>query len=230
MSTSRFLRRDRLERLCRYVARPPLAEERLSVNERTGKVVYAFKRPFRDGSTHVVLDPMSFLSRLAALVPPPRMHLVTYHGVLAPSARRREQIVPVTLPGRKDRKQAEGDVPIVPALEEGISEEGVMGTVAALLRPRSGRSDTEESWERERRDGDPFRWQRRYSWAELMKRVFLVDVLTCPHCGGPRRLLAFILKPSAIERILSHLGLPTEPPKVYPARASPEQEELGFAE
>ncbi len=105
-----------------------------------------------------------------------------------------------------------------------------MGTVTALLRPRSGRSDTEESWERERRDGDPFRWQRRYSWAELMKRVFLVDVLTCPHCGGPRRLLAFILKPSVIERILSHLGLPTEPPKVYPARASPEQEELGFAE
>jgi hypothetical protein len=34
---------------------------------------------------------------------------LTYHGVLAPSARRREEIVPVTLPGRKDRKQpAEG--------------------------------------------------------------------------------------------------------------------------
>ena len=57
-----------------------------------------------------------------------------------------------------------------------------------------------------------------------------LDVLTCPHCGGPRRLLAFILKPSAIERILSHLGLPTEPPWVYAARASPEQEEFGFAE
>ncbi len=46
-------------------------------------MVYGFKRPFRDGSTHVVLDPMSFLLRLVALVPPPRMHLVTYHGVLA---------------------------------------------------------------------------------------------------------------------------------------------------
>ena len=46
-------------------------------------MVYGFKRPFRDGSTHVVLDPMSFLLRLAALVPPPRMHLVTDHGVLA---------------------------------------------------------------------------------------------------------------------------------------------------
>jgi hypothetical protein len=61
-----------------------------------GNVVYGFRRPFRDGSTHVVLNPLSFLSRLAALVPPPRMHMVTYHGVLAPSARRRVEIVPVT--------------------------------------------------------------------------------------------------------------------------------------
>ncbi len=42
---------------------------------------------------------------------------------------------------------------------------------------------------------------------------FLVDVLTCPHCGGRRRLLAFIMKPSAIERILSHLGLPRSHPR-----------------
>jgi hypothetical protein len=75
-----------------------------------------------------------------------------------------------------------------------------------------------------------FRWRRRYTWAELMKRVFLLEVLICPECGGSRRLLAFILRPSAIERILSHLGLPTEPPKVRPAPASPEQEEFGFAE
>ncbi len=147
-------RRDRLERLCRYVARPPLAEERLSVNERTGKVMYGFRRPFRDGSTHVVLAPMSFLSRLAALVPPPRMHLVTYHAVLAPSARKRERIVPVTLPGRNGRKQPVGDVPIVPA-----PKEGVMGTVAAVVRPRDGKLDSEASREREQeqRDGDPFR-------------------------------------------------------------------------
>jgi hypothetical protein len=39
-----------------------------------------------------------------------------------------------------------------------------------------------------------------------MKRVFLVDVLTCPECGDSRRLLAFILKPSALLRILGHLG------------------------
>jgi hypothetical protein len=52
---------------------------------------------------------------------------------------------------------------------------------------------------------------------------------TSPECGGSRRLLAFILQPSVIERILSYLGLPTEPPQVYPARASPEQEEFGLS-
>ena len=105
-----------------------------------------------------------------------------------------------------------------------------MGTVAALVQPRDEELGGGGSAERERKDVEPFRWRRRYSWAELMKRVFLVDVLTCPECGGPRRLLAFILKPSAIERILSHLGLATEPLKVHPARASPEQEQFGFAE
>jgi hypothetical protein len=220
-------RRDRLERLCRYVARPPLAEERLSVNERTGKVIYGFRRPFRDGSTHVVLDPLSFLSRLAALVPPPRMHLVTYHGVLAPSARRREEIVPVTLPGRKDRRQSATEETTLPD-----PAAAGLGSVAASVRPGNRKLDSAPSTDREREgDGcEPFRWRRRYSWAELMKRVFLLEVLTCPECGGSRRLLAFILKPSAIERILRHLGLATELPKVHPARASPEQEELGFAE
>jgi hypothetical protein len=36
---------------------------------------------YRDGTTHIVLDPLDFLVRLAALVPPPRVHLTRYHGV-----------------------------------------------------------------------------------------------------------------------------------------------------
>jgi hypothetical protein len=157
------------------------------------------------------------------------MHLVTYHGVLAPSAGRREEIVPVTLPGRKDGKQGTGETVSLPA-PEGTG----LGTVAALVQPGTGKLESggsaEREREREREYVEPFRWRRRYSWAELMKRVWMIDVLTCPECRGRRRLLAFILRPSAIERILSHLGLPTEPPKMHPARASPEQQELGFAE
>jgi hypothetical protein len=47
-----------LERLCRYITRPPIVTERLSVDGR-GRVVYQYKHPFRDGSTHVVLEPLS---------------------------------------------------------------------------------------------------------------------------------------------------------------------------
>ena len=85
--------RDSLERLCRYIARPALSNERLSVNER-GQVVYRLKHPFRDGTTHVVLDPLDFIARLAALVPRPRAHLTRYHGVFAPNFRHRNHIVP----------------------------------------------------------------------------------------------------------------------------------------
>ncbi len=49
--------RSRLERLCRFITRPPIATKRLSVDSR-GRVVYQYKQPFRDGSTHVVLEPL----------------------------------------------------------------------------------------------------------------------------------------------------------------------------
>jgi ribosomal protein S27E len=84
---------DRLESLCRYVLRPPVDEDRLSWT-RDGKVLYRLKRPFKDGSTHVVFEPAVLVERLAALVPRPRKNLTTYHGVFAPNASYRERIVP----------------------------------------------------------------------------------------------------------------------------------------
>jgi hypothetical protein len=48
----------------------------------------------RDGTTHVVFETLVFLERLAALVPPPRMQMLTYHGVLAPSSSWRDEVVP----------------------------------------------------------------------------------------------------------------------------------------
>jgi Putative transposase len=83
---------SKLERVCRYMARPPIAEERLSIDG-DGLVVYEFKRPFSDGTTHVLFEPHDFIARLAALVPRPRAHLVRYHGLFAPNARHRHLIV-----------------------------------------------------------------------------------------------------------------------------------------
>jgi hypothetical protein len=50
------------------------------------------KTPYNDGTTHVIFEPLDFLSRLAALVPKPRVNpgsspgqvLTRYHGVFTP--------------------------------------------------------------------------------------------------------------------------------------------------
>ncbi len=85
--------RDSLERLCRYVARPPLAAGRL---ERISDEALSFrlKTPWDDGTTHLILSPIELLEKLAAMVPPPRINLVRYHGVLGPNAKDRDKIVP----------------------------------------------------------------------------------------------------------------------------------------
>ena len=57
----------RLERLARYVCRPPIAKDRLSLTK-SGYVVYKFKKPWRNGREAVVMDPLTFLSRLADAV------------------------------------------------------------------------------------------------------------------------------------------------------------------
>ena len=56
------------------------------------------KTPWRDGTTHLVMSPLEFMQRLAALVPRPRLHLIRFHGLLAPSsttsAKLRAPVVP----------------------------------------------------------------------------------------------------------------------------------------
>ena len=86
-----------LELLCRYGARPPLALSRLSTLP-DGRVVYRFKRALPDGTDHLALAPIDFLAKLAALVPPPRIHLVRYHGVFAPNAKDRPHVIPIPAP------------------------------------------------------------------------------------------------------------------------------------
>jgi len=87
--------RDKTERLARYVSRPPVATERLSLTP-GGSVRYALKTPYRDGTTHVIFEPEDFIARLVALVPKPRAHLTRYNGVFAPASPDRAKIVPGT--------------------------------------------------------------------------------------------------------------------------------------
>jgi hypothetical protein len=61
------------------------------------------------------MEPLEFMERLAALVPRPRLHLIRFHGVLAPNAKLRSKIVPAP-PERAtepptDHAQGQGETP-----------------------------------------------------------------------------------------------------------------------
>ena len=66
----------------------------------------------------------------------------------------------------------------------------------------------------------PCTLQRNYTWAQLMKRVFLVDVLQCENCGGQMKILAAIDQPDVIGKILRSLGLPSRAPPLVPVSIS----------
>ena len=161
--------RKELERLCRYITRPAIANERLSRNAK-GQVVLRLKSPYRDGTTHIVMSAQEFMQRLAALVPRPRLHLIRFHGVLAPHAKLRAAIIPQ--PAHKD---------------------------SALVHEHShGKA-------------------ARMRWAQLLKRVFDIDIERCA-CGGKLKIIAAIEEHALIERILTHLGFSAKPPLRSPAR------------
>ena len=62
--------RPKLERLCRYLLRPPVAEDRLSFSP-DGSVLVRLKTPWRDGTSHIALQPLELLEKLAAQIPRP---------------------------------------------------------------------------------------------------------------------------------------------------------------
>ena len=81
-----------LERVCRYVLRPPFAQERLR-RRSDGRIALELKTPWHDGTRELVFEPLEFLERLAAMTPRPETNLLICHGVLAPRARWRERVV-----------------------------------------------------------------------------------------------------------------------------------------
>jgi hypothetical protein len=61
----------------------------------------------------------------------------------------------------------------------------------------------------------------RYAWALLLARIYEVFPLTCPRCGGEMRIIAFITEAVVVRDILAHLGEPTAPRRMAPARGPP---------
>ena len=190
--------RQALERLVRYTARGPIASPRLTeMND--GRLRYELKRPWRDGTTAFAFTPAEFVERLLALIPPPRINTVRYHGVFAPRHRMRAQVV-------RDRKSIRlANL----AREEQEMANGVwelcLSRPPAL--PLTAADLPSPNW----------------SWAELMRRTFGYDLLKCEKCGGKRRVISTITQEPVIEKILCAMGIETIDCEASPARAPPEQ-------
>jgi hypothetical protein len=159
--------RDKLERLCRYIARPAVSTQRLSMT-RNGQVRYELKTPYANGTTHVIFEPLDFMfrtngmswahgcagatvSRLVALVPKPRVHLTRFHGVFAPNSKYRTMVTPAK------------------------RGKGIRGKTA-----------------RQQPDQTPAERHASMTWAQRLKRIFNIDITSCSECGSDVRIIASI--------------------------------------
>jgi hypothetical protein len=106
-------RRDQLERLIRYTARGAVSLERLQ-EDANGDLVYTFTHPWSDGTRGITLSPLELLEKLAALVPPPHVHLVRYGGCLAPHSHLRGCIIPTPRQQGMDGEETQRGTPYWP--------------------------------------------------------------------------------------------------------------------
>ena len=136
----------------------------------------------------MLLDPLDFISRLCALIPPPRFHMLRYHGVLAGHSRDRAEVVPQE--SAKDESSTTGDA------------QQLLFEPTPPLQPPPPPS--------------------RHPWAWLLRRVFAIDIMTCPHCQGVMRVKSIATEASEIQAILGTIPRARPPP---PLR----QLELDFA-
>ena len=196
-----------LERLIRYCARPPFALDRLHlVDNRSDQVLYLLPGPDLAGRTALRLSALEFLDRLAKLLPPPRIHRHRYHGVFAPNA------------------------PLRPLVTARAQEDNALAAQAPrpplpLPTPHTVSSPTAEAAPPQPPNATPSRPSR---WAALLARIYEVFPLLCPSCQTPLTFIAFLTDPEPIAQILAHIGEPTSPPPLHPARGPP-QTELGIA-
>jgi len=231
--------RQRLERLCRYIVRPPLALDRLEALP-DGHLAYRLKTRWRDGTTHIVMERRELLERLAPLIPPPRAHQVRYHGVLAPCASGRDRVVPGA--GKSiaaDERPTRNETMAATAVSMGgagshkqLAAHGGLGT--ASVTPDEGMNCGSRFCSSRTESGGgrapdraaeslprPSPRARRLPWSELLKRVFGISALHCSQCGNPMRVLAAITDPAVAKRILVSMNLPPRAPPLAPA-ARPE--------
>jgi hypothetical protein len=185
-----------LERLIRYCARGPLALERLERDpDDPERLVYHLPKPTADGRVALTLTPLELIDRLAALIPPPRVHRHRYAGVLAPTRRG----------GPKSRS----------------GPRRTPGSRPTRWRHRAERLSRTGSQPPPRTAAPPG------IWAGDAARAHLRSLSPGLPVGQTEmRLIAFVTDSVSVIRLLEHLGEPTRPPPLSPARGPPAWEEV----
>lgn len=220
------------ERLVRYCARPPFALERFELL-RDGRVAYRVKTP-RHGRSHRVMTPLELMARLAALIPPPFFPTIRYGGVLAPGSSWRKLVTrcaPAKPKACIERKPLAPSNPRPepkphPSVATAPVQAATTAPAPALLLAHSqpiAESEvrpatiTVKHWQR-LLDGELLATSRYVDWAVLLQRSFGFDALRCPKCDQKMRVVATLAEPSAVRRILQHLGMRANPLEAAPAR------------
>ena len=158
--------RREAERVGKYMIRPLLSLERLSLDEREGRVNC---RSGKDRREVERMDYLEFIARVVSHIPDKGQVTVRYYGLYANAHRgkvKKASLVPVAL---------------------GIMEEE--------LRPIPSKG-----------------------WAEMIRKVYEVDPMICPQCGGSMRVISFLTDYSVVDRIIDHLKLTFVADKPPPAR------------
>jgi hypothetical protein len=135
------------------------------------------------------MPPLEFMQRLAALVPRPRRHPIRF-GVCITSLR---------------------EVSGPPLREHGVVAPSAK-LRAMAVDPQGPHESTEAAQPAGCEANCAHHRSLRLSWVRLLKRVFGLDLEHGPNCGGELKIVAAILEPSVIEKILTHLGLQARAP------------------
>ena len=133
--------REGLERLIRYCARPPFSMERIT-KQPDGNIIYQLNKPLPNGQTLLRLTSLELIEKLAALVPPPRIHRHRYYGVLAPNSPFRASVT---------------------AMAGQSIDNGAIEVQTA---------DTKDEPIKQSQENKPKRPPNRYLWAMLLARIY----------------------------------------------------------
>jgi len=204
--------------------RHPVSLERLSLTA-DGQVAYKLKYPRGPKRTHLLLEPVRLLARLASLIPPPRHPLVRTFGVLNSASRWRAHVVPRSPARRRAACEPSTQVKQHPSSIDAEAGRRLLEAGPALWESDEGASN-HQPWFAGCVAAAAPSW---IPWAELLRRVFSVDALRCVRCGGRLEMIGVVTNPPVVEAILEHLGLPSNPPTMAHARDPTYDEPLVLA-